>query len=52
MAYIQRSLEKIVEQVTQEYLVVLVTGPDRSAKRPCCKNLWKELPGAMYRWRI
>ncbi len=27
MKYISRSLEKIVMQVTQEYPVVLVTGP-------------------------
>ena len=27
MSYITRSLEKVVQQVTQEYSVVLVTGP-------------------------
>ena len=39
MAYIQRSLEKVVEQVTQEYPVVLVTGPRQVGKTTMLKKL-------------
>ena len=39
MAYIQRSLEKVVEQVTQEYPVVLVTGPRQVGKTTMLQKL-------------
>ena len=39
MAYIQRSLEKVVEQVTKEYPVVLVTGPRQVGKTTMLKKL-------------
>ena len=38
MKYITRSLEKVVMEVTQEYPVVLVTGPRRWEKPLCSKN--------------
>ncbi|MGN0469100.1 MAG: ATP-binding protein [Acutalibacteraceae bacterium] len=39
MAYIQRSLEKIVSQVTKEYPVVLVTGPRQVGKTTMLKKM-------------
>ena len=45
MSYITRSLEKVVQQVTQEYPVVLVTGPRQVGKttmlqeKDICKNI-------------
>lgn len=39
MAYIQRSLEKVVEQVTKEYPVVLVTGPRQVGKTTMLQKL-------------
>lgn len=39
MKYIARSLEKIVRQVTQEYPVVLVTGPRQVGKTTMLKKL-------------
>ena len=38
MKYITRSLEKVVMEVTQEYPVVLVTGPRQVGKPLCSKN--------------
>lgn len=37
--YIRRSLEKVVEQVTREYPVVLVTGPRQVGKTTMLKKL-------------
>ena len=37
--YIRRSLEKVVEQVTQEYPVVLVTGPRQVGKTTMLQKL-------------
>ena len=38
MKYITRSLEKVVMEVTQEYPVVLVTGPRQVGKKPLCSK--------------
>ena len=46
MAYIQRSLEKVVEQVTQEYPVVLVTGPRQVGKTTMLKKAY----GGQFPW--
>ena len=39
MSYITRSLEKVVQQVTQEYPVVLVTGPRQVGKTTMLQKL-------------
>lgn len=39
MSYITRSLEKVVQQVTQEYSVVLVTGPRQVGKTTMLQKL-------------
>lgn len=39
MSYITRSLEKVVQQVTQEYPVVLVTGPRQVGKKTMLQKL-------------
>ena len=39
MQYISRSLEKVVAQVTQEYPVVLVTGPRQVGKTTMLQKL-------------
>lgn len=52
MSYITRSLEKVVQQVTQEYSVVLVTGPRQVGKTTMLQNSWKELPVDMFHWTI
>lgn len=41
LSYISRSLEKVVLQTTQEYPVVLVTGPRQSGKTTMLQNLMK-----------
>lgn len=39
MAYIKRNLEKVIEQVTKEYPVVLVTGPRQVGKTTMLKKM-------------
>ena len=39
VSYITRSLEKVVQQVTQEYSVVLVTGPRQVGKTTMLQKL-------------
>ena len=44
MSYITRSLEKVVQQVTQEYPVVLVTGPRQVGKTTMLQKLMEGTP--------
>ena len=44
MSYITRSLEKVVQQVTQEYPVVLVTGPRQIGKTTMLQKLMEGTP--------
>lgn len=44
MSYISRSLETVVQNVTKEYPVVLVTGPRQVGKTTMLKNLMKDTP--------
>ena len=39
MAYIKRNLEKVIEQVTKEYPVVLITGPRQVGKTTMLKKM-------------
>ena len=41
MEYISRNLENVVNQVTKEYPVVLVTGPRQVGKTTMLKELMK-----------
>ena len=42
MAYIKRGLETVIEEVTKEYPVVLVTGPRQVGKTTMLQNLMKD----------
>ena len=44
MSYISRSLESVVESVTKEYPVVLVTGPRQVGKTTMLQKLMKDSP--------
>ena len=39
MAYIKRDLEQVVSQLTQEYPVILITGPSQVGKNTMLQNL-------------
>ena len=38
MSYIKRNLENVINQVTREYPVVLVTGPRQVGKTTMCRS--------------
>lgn len=44
MSYISRSLESVVESVTKEYPVVLVTGPRQVGKTTMLQKLMNDSP--------
>lgn len=52
MSYITRSLEKVVQQVTQEYSVVLVTGPRQVGKTTMLQKLMEGTSVDMFHWTI